>query len=482
MAGARYVCIHGHFYQPPREDPWTGEIERQPSAAPYHDWNERIADECYAPNAELGNYGRISFNFGPTLLSWMERKSPDTYAAVLKADQESILRFSGHGSAIAQVYNHMILPLANRRDRVTQVIWGIRDFEHRFRRKPEGMWLPETAVDRESLEILAEQGIRFTVLAPHQAKRAGAVDSTRPYRVNLPGGRSMALFFYHGALSRAVAFEGLIKNGDAFALRLLAVLERGTPAPQIAHIASDGETYGHHHRAGETALKRCLDRIEQEPDVRLTNYAEFLEKHPPQQEVEIVEKGSWSCAHGIDRWWSDCGCTAGGHPEWNQQWRTPLRNALDWLRDWAAPRYEAAAGKWLKYPWRARDRFIDLLLDSSPEARDRFFREEAAGPLGPVEQETVLKLLVQQQSALLMYTSCGWFFDDLTRIETLQILRCAAKALRLGQELFGEPAEEPFLTLLERARSNAPAAVTGRQVYHQLAQKTVDPPSERLVM
>ncbi len=470
MPPERYVCIHGHFYQPPRDDPWTGEIERQPSAAPFHDWNERITRECYSPNAVLGNYPRISFNFGPTLLSWMERKEPSTYAAVLAADRESIRRFSGHGSAMAQAYNHMILPLANRRDRVTQVVWGVRDFEHRFGRKPAGMWLPETAVDRETLEVLAEQGIRFTVLAPHQARNPTPVDPTRAYRMSLSGGRSIALFFYHEGVSKAVAFDALLKDGGLFALRLLSVFAQDPhqEGPQIVHIAADGETYGHHHRHGEVALRGCLDRVESEPAVRLTNYAEFLEKHPPRDAIGIVEKSSWSCVHGIDRWWSDCGCSAGGNPSWKQGWRTPLRDALDWLRDWAALRYETLAGRWLRDPWRGRDRLIDLLLDPSEQARDRFFREEGIGPLGPADQETVLKLLELQRNTLLMYTSCGWFFDDLTRIETVQILRYAAKAIRLGRELFGESAEELFLKILEKAHSNIPEAGNGRQVYERL--------------
>ncbi len=462
MHPGRAVCIHGHFYQPPRENAWPGEIDRQPSAHPYHDWNERITAECYQPNADLGNYARMSFNFGPTLLSWMERKAPKTYAAVLEADRQS-------RCAIAQAYNHMILPLAPRRDRITQVVWGIRDFEYRFGRSPEGMWLPETAVDLETLEILAEQGIRFTVLAPHQGKQSdGApVDSTVPYRVNLRAGRQIALFFYNGPLSNAVAFEGLLKDGQKFGERMLSEFSPEAKSPQLVHIAADGETYGHHHPGGEVALQQCIQFLEKK-GVAITHYAETLVQHPPVDEAEIVEKSSWSCTHGIDRWWSDCGCVAGGHEGWNQAWRTPLRNALDWLRDETELRFEAAAAEFLKDPWEARDRFIRVMLDGSPGSINRFFEETGRRRLSDSERQTALRLMELQRHALLMYTSCGWFFDDLSRIETVQILQYAARVIEMGEELFKAPLEERFLGILEQARSNVPENGSGREVYRRL--------------
>ncbi len=298
----RYICIHGHFYQPPRENPWLEAIELQDSAAPYHDWNERITAECYAPNSVsrivdaencivklVNNYAKISFNFGPTLLSWLEAKSSDVYAAILQADKESQKRFSGHGSAMAQIYNHVIMPLANSRDRATQIAWGIGDFEKRFKRAPEGMWLPETAVDLETLELLADHGIRFTVLAPHQAARMRpigdpawhdlngiSIDTTRAYLQRLPSGQSIALFFYHGPIARAVAFEGLLSHGDRFIERLTGAFSAESQRPQLVHIATDGESYGHHHRFGDMALAYVLDRIESGQLARLTNYGEVL--------------------------------------------------------------------------------------------------------------------------------------------------------------------------------------------------------------
>ena len=400
----RYICIHGHFYQPPRENPWLEAIERQDSAYPYHDWNQRITAECYRPNArarildekdriiDIGNnYSRISFNFGPTLLSWLEEQAEEVYRAVTKADAESRDRFSGHGSAMAQAYNHMILPLANRRDKETQVRWGIRDFERRFARRPEGLWLPETAVDVETLEVLAGEGLAFTVLAPSQATRvrpiggrawkdvSGArIDPSRAYEARLPSGRRIALFFYDGPISRAVAFEGLLRKGEYLAGRLAGAFSEGRDWAQLVHIATDGETYGHHHRQGEMALAYALRHIEAQGLARLTNYGEYLERHPPTHQVEIFDRTAWSCVHGVGRWWTDCGCNSGSYPGWNQAWRTPLRNALDWLRDELAPRFESAAGELLKEPWRARDAYVDVILDRAAESRARFLEEHRA--------------------------------------------------------------------------------------------------------
>ncbi|MFW6150924.1 MAG: DUF3536 domain-containing protein, partial [Chloroflexota bacterium] len=380
----RYVCVHGHFYQPPRENPWLEAVELQDSAYPYHDWNERITAECYAANgvsrildAEgritqiVNNYESISFNFGPALLAWMEGHAPEAYRRILEADRASQERFSGHGSALAQCYNHMIMPLANDRDKHTQVLWGIRDFERRFGRKPEGMWLPETAVDLRTLEVLAELGVRFTLLAPRQAKRVreagaeewedvsgGQVDPKTAYTVRLPSGRSLQVLFYDGPVSRAVAFEGLLSDGERFARRLMDAFGQSEEGAQIGHIATDGESYGHHHRYGDMALAYALHTIEREGLARISNYGEYLEKNPPTHEVEIVENSSWSCVHGIERWRSDCGCSTGGHPGWKQAWREPLRQALDWLRDEMASGYEEEAGRLLKDPWHARDEYI----------------------------------------------------------------------------------------------------------------------------
>jgi len=507
----RYVCLHGHFYQPPRENPWLEAVEVQDSAAPYHDWNERVTAECYEPNAyarildERGliarvssNYERISWNFGPTLLAWMEQKSLRVYEAIKRADENSQRRFSGHGSAMAQCYNHTIMPLCNRRDKRTQVVWGLRDFKHRFGRDPEGMWLPETAVDIESLELLAEHGVRFTVLAPNQARMVrslgwvpggfgntnaapagdwqdvsgGRIDPRRAYQITLPSGRTLALFFYDGPVARAVAFERLLNRGEDLVQRLLSTLPSRSDEPQLVHIATDGETYGHHHTYGEMALAYALDQIDRKKgDVTLTNYGEFLERHPPQYEVQIFENTSWSCAHGVERWRSDCGCNAGNQPGWNQSWRGPLRASLDFLRDAVAPLYEQAAAPLLRDPWAARDDYIAVLLDRSERSRARFLRSHATGPLDASATIKVWKLLELQRFTQLMYTSCGWFFNDLAGVETVQDIQYAGRALQLASELGAPKLEAQFLERLEAARSNTSELPSGRAIYERAVKE-----------
>ncbi len=492
----RYVCIHGHFYQPPRENPWLESIELQDSAHPYHDWNERITAECYGPNAlsrildEQGritqivnNYSKISFNFGPTLLAWMQEKSPQVYQRILEADQESQNRFSGHGSAIAQAYNHIIMPLANTREKLSQVLWGIKDFQCRFGRQPEGMWLPETAVDLESLDLMAQQGIKFTILAPHQARRVrrikgrswkelnpGNVDPTQVYELILPSGRKINLFFYDGPVSRAVAFERLLEKGEYLVDRLLGAFSDKQTRAQLVHIATDGETYGHHHRFGDMALAFALHHLEQNHAVRLTNYAEYLEKHPPTHQVEIHENSSWSCTHGIERWRSDCGCNTGRHPEWNQAWRAPLREALDWLRDSVALPYQEKAIQYLHDPWAARDDYIEVILDRSPQNLQRYLQKHSRRSLNQTEQSEVLKLLELQRHALLMYTSCGWFFDELYRIETVQVMQYAARVIQLAEELFQSKLEPRFIELISRAKSNINRISDGGKIYHKFVK------------
>jgi alpha-amylase/alpha-mannosidase (GH57 family) len=489
----RYICIHGHFYQPPRESPWLETIEYQASAYPYHDWNARITAECYAPNATsrildgegyiaqiVNNYANMSFNFGPTLLSWLQSTAPEVYGAILEADRDSQERFSGHGSALAQAYNHMIMPLANRQDKHTQVCWGIEDFVHRFGRKPEGMWLPETAVDLETLEILVACGVRFTILAPSQASRVrrlgsrnwrdvrgGRIDPTMPYLLRLPSGRSIVLFFYDGPIARSVAFEGLLSKGEHFAERLLSAFAAQPAHPQLVHIATDGETYGHHHGRGEMALAYALHYLVSHSLARITNYGEYLEKHPPTYRVEIVEHTSWSCVHGIERWRMHCGCNSGGHPGWQQAWRAPLREAFDWLRDTLMPVYERQARRLFRHPWAARDAYIAVVLDRSAETLERFFMAHATHALDDAEKISALQLLELQRHAMLMYTSCGWFFDELSGIETVQVMQYAGRALQLGKELCGESLEAMFLARLEGAKSNIPEHRNGLVIYEK---------------
>jgi alpha-amylase/alpha-mannosidase (GH57 family) len=492
----RYICIHGHFYQPPRENAWLEFVELQDSAYPYHDWNERITAECYAPNGMsriidgdsqilkiTNNYARISFNFGPTLLAWLKEKEPETYRSIIDADKESQQHFSGHGSAIAQAYNHTILPLSTGRDKRTQILWGIRDFEFRFGRKPEGMWLPEAAVDLEVLDILSEQGIRFTILSPYQAKRTrklrgrawrdangGPVDPSMPYEVRLPSGRRITVFFYDGPISQAIAFERLLERGENLADRLISAFSDARTWPQIVHIATDGETYGHHHKRGDMALAYALHHIESNNLAKLTNYAEYLDRHPPMQEAEIWERSAWSCAHGVERWVSNCGCNSGGHPDWNQEWRTPLREAFDWLRDAIAPRFEEKAREIFHDPWAARNAYIDVVLDRSPDNVDRFFKEQANHELNDDEKILALKLMEMQRHAMLMYTSCGWFFDELSGIETTQVIQYAARTLQLYHEIFGDSLEAMFLDRLELAKSNIPEHKDGRVIYEKFVK------------
>ena len=497
MTDERYICIHGHFYQPPRENAWLEAVELQDSAYPYHDWNERIANECYEANAAsrildeqgrivqiVNNYSNISFNFGPTLLAWLEEHTAGVYEKIIQADLQSRERFSGHGSALAQAYNHIILPLANQRDKHTQILWGIRDFEHRFERKPEGMWLPEAAVDQATLDVLAERGVLFTILSPYQAKRVrpmgeeewvdvglGTIDPRMPYLQHLSGGRSIAIFFYDGPISQAVAFERLLKNGEEFAKRLIGGFDAQRQAPQLVHIATDGESYGHHHRRGDMALAYALDYIEANGFARLTNYGEYLERHPPTHEVEIFENSSWSCAHGIERWRSDCGCHTGRNPDYNQSWREPLRNALDWLRDAMTPVYEDKMKHlYLKDPWQARNDYIGLILNRSPKNQEQFLIRHTVQQLSAADRTTVLKLLEMQRHLLLMYTSCGWFFEELSGIETVQVIQYASRAIQLCREASEIDLEPEFLESLGRAHSNLSEMGDGRSIFNRFVK------------
>lgn len=493
----RYVCVHGHFYQPPRENPWLEAIEIQDSAFPYHDWNSRVTAECYGPNSAsrildgeqrildiVSNYAKMSFNFGPTLLSWMEKEAPDVYQAILEADRQSLKHRSGHGAAIAQSYNHMIMPLASRRDKQTQVIWGIRDFERRFKRFPEGMWLAEAAVDSETLDILAEQGIKYTILAPHQAARFrkignlewtetdnGSIDPTCGYLCHLPSKRNITLFFYD-RLAQAVAFEKVLDNGDMLARRLLDGFSGTRDWPQLLHIATDGETYGHHRKFGDMGLAAAFDYIEANNLARLTNYGEYLELHPPAYEAQIHENSSWSCAHGVERWRHNCGCNSGGYPQWNQEWRAPLRSALDWLRDQLVVEFEHTGSKYLKNPWEARNAYIELILDRHEENTELFLARHSCKELEADEIIQVTKLMEMQRHSMLMYTSCGWFFDELSGMETVQVIQYASRALQLAAGIATEGLEKTFMEKLGTARSNLPEIKDGAWIYENFVLPT----------
>ena len=484
----RHLCVHGHFYQPARENPWTDAVELAEAAAPFHDWNERITVECYARNAAsrliddqnriiriVNNYAKISYNAGPTLMRWLARHAPATYEQLLEADRASRRDQYGHGNAIAQVFNHVIMPLASPRDRVTQVRWAIRDFERRFKRRPEGMWLPETAVDLETLEILASHGMAFTFLAPHQARRvrraegpwkdvtAETLDVTLPYRCRLPSGRAITLLFYHGPLSRAVAFEGILHDGRTFAERLAAAAPSDQQA-RLLVLATDGETYGHHHQFGDMALAYALDRADREHGLRVLNAAAFLAAHPPALDVEIVENTSWSCAHGIERWRADCGCRTGQGT--HQRWRAPLRQGITWLAEQLAAAYELYGEELFRDAWAARDEAVDL-IDPAPAAADAFLARHGKTADTPERRASALRLLELQRHAMLMQSSDGWFFDDISGPETVQILSHAARAMELARG-FGVELDAPFVGHLRAAPGNSERWPDGAAVFEEL--------------
>ncbi len=521
-----HVAIHGHFYQPCRANPWTGAIDEEDSAAPYHDWNERVAAECYEPNArarllgpdgavlaDINNYERLSFDFGPTLLEWLERYRPETYRAILDADRVGRARHSGHGPAIAQMYNHTIAPLDSDRDKRTQALWGIGDFEYRFGRRPEGIWLAETAVDVATLEVLSELGIRFVILAPHQAgavRRIGErewhplslIQNPQSQTQNsalscpLPSGRSIAQFFYDGVLAHDSAFGSLLRDGRALADRLMkpqmdtdehgysatedlesAIRIAGSnPSPKslipspspLRHIALDGETFGHHHKFGEMALATCLARV-QSLGGRLAVYGEYLEQHPPEFEVQVAGNTSWSCCHGVERWRSDCGCSSGAHPGWNQRWRAPLRSAVDWLTDRLAGVFDELGRPSLADPWQARDDYIAVILDDRLENVEKFMREH--GSLNRRQQDEAGTLLEMERFVLLARSSDAWFFDDISDLTAIQCLRCCRRALELCRDAGGPDLEPDFAALLEPARSNVPELGTGRDIFERFAAR-----------
>ena len=504
LAKTVYLTIHGHFYQPPRENPWTEKIELQPSAQPFHDWNERILVQCYQPNAMarivdskgkvleiVNNFRLLNFNIGPTLMAWLEKRSPLVYRLIIEADRLSVRERSGHGNALAQIYNHMILPLADERDQRTQVRWGIFEFEKRFGRSPEGMWLPETGASSRTLEILIEEGIRFTILAPQQADRVrrlgpgsswedvadGSIDPTRPYRFfhTQDKDRFIDLFFFDAPVSRDMSFGDLLFDAKKFLDRLLHAHRSDRHHPELVHSATDGETFGHHRAYGERVIAFLLHEETERHGFKRTNYGEYLEKFPPQYEVELKpgEGTSWSCVHGVARWKEDCGCHTGGGPGWNQKWRGPLRDAVRFLEVRLAEIYQKGARPLLTDPWAARDDYIQIILDRSIEAQKAFFKKHAVYPLSESERIEALKLLEMERFALLSETSCGWFFNELSGIETVQILRYSLRALELAAGFGAQGLEPEFLEILAKAKSNLPELGNGRGVWEKLVKPSL---------
>ena len=498
----KFLTIHGHFYQPPRENPWLEAIELQDSALPFHDWNERINKECYNPNSVskivdsrnrildiVNNYEHMSFNFGPTLLSWMEQFAPLTYERIIKADIESIGEHDGHGNAMAQVYNHIIMPLANENDKITQVKWGIRDFEYRYGRKPEGMWLAETAVDDDTLRVLEENGIKFTVLSPYQALKVrkegdkkwtdvswGNIDPARSYRYYIKSapGKFIDLFFYDGAISKSVAFDELLKDGNKFAKRLKDGISDCRDYPQLINIATDGESYGHHTKFGDMALAYVLQIKAKEEGFKITNFGEYLAKYRSDYEVDIKQASSWSCFHGVGRWKEDCGCSTGGHPGWNQKWRKPLRDALDYLRDELIKLFEDESPKYfVNNCWDVRNRYIDVILDRSSLSVNKFQKENFLPNLSDEDKVKAMELLEIQRQAQLMYTSCGWFFSEISGIETVQIMKYAARAMQLAAVFTKKDFESKFTEILSEAKSNISEYGTGRDIFNNFVKPSI---------
>ncbi len=503
----KFLTIHGHFYQPPRENAWTETIEKQDSAHPFHDWNERINAECYTPNAFsrtkdaagrianiVNNYASISFNFGPTLLSWLELRAPITYQRLIDADRESLKRFDGHGAAIAQAYNHVIMPLANARDKVTQALWGLADFRRRFQREPESMWMPETAVNAGTLRVLIDFGLKYVILSPYQAQSVrllssaeasgwvsvehGDIDSSMPYRWfdrdaqgKRIAERSIDIFFYHGVLSRGVGFEHLLHDAGVFAERVDEAFSGHNGRPvQLVSIATDGETYGHHERFGDMGLAYLLHVEAPRRGIEVTNYGAYLAQHPPAMEVEIKngpngEGTAWSCAHGVGRWARNCGCNSGGGTDWNQEWRAPLRAALDNLRDELARLTMQYGERIFNDVWAARNDYIEVILDRSSESLGRFLDKHMKGERAREQQLTAIQLMEIQRQAQLMYTSCGWFFSELSGIETLQIIQYAARAIELAEAVGRRSLEGDFLDDLRLARSNIRDHKNGEEIY-----------------
>ncbi|MEO7963997.1 MAG: DUF3536 domain-containing protein [Gemmatimonadaceae bacterium] len=493
----RSLVIHAHFYQPPRENPYYDEVETEFSAAPFHDWNARIERECYrtvvAARVTNGN-GRIerivntldhiSFNVGPTLFEWMERHASDTYSAILAADRKSCVRFDGHGNAIAHPYHHIILPLASRRDKVTEVRWGIDDFRRRYHREPEGMWLPETGVDDETLDVLAEHGIRFTVLAPYQVRNAPSLGHPGNYTTS--NGRTIALFPYDGDMSHGIAFGNVLRDAWQWSERIMAtydlppacqndddeVDDTSLDTPVLVSAATDGETYGHHHRFSEMALARVLE-LSAEKGVMVENFASWLARFPATHDVELVEPSAWSCSHGIERWRSNCGCRMDQSVPPRQEWRTPLRVGLERLAEGVHEVFERDGTPIFGDAWKVRDEYAQIDI-AEPNETHEFVVAKLGKGATPELVRRGRELLEMEHDSLRMFTSCAWFFDDIGGLEPTQVLRYASRAIVLSGE--SDALEPPLIETLSQARSSDSKVGNGADVYRRVAL-SVDAPS-----
>ncbi|MFC2092388.1 DUF3536 domain-containing protein [Bacteroidota bacterium] len=501
-----YLCFHGHFYQPPRENPWTDEIESQSSASPFHDWNERIFQECYKPNtnavivddndvvlSRINNYEYFNFNFGPTLLHWIKKKHPKTLIKIINADKQSIDKHKGHGNAIAQVYNHIIMPLANKRDKITQVRWGLKDFAFHFGRESEAIWLAETACNNETLEVLIKEGIKYIILAPSQAhlvRKIGktnwedvsnnGINTKRPYRFfsNIDSNKYVDIFFYDGALSKNIAFDDYAVNPEKLINRIHSITAELTDKDHLICIATDGETFGHHKHFADRSIAYIFSELAPKKGYIIVNLGEYLSSHTPEYEVKIKDgkkgKGtSWSCAHGVDRWGKNCGCSDGGENGWNQKWRKPLRKSLNKLNKKLAKIFEENVSLYFKDVWKARNEYIDIILDPSEENKARFFYFNAKHYLNDEEISECIRLLEMQKYSMLMFTSCGWFFSDISGIETIKILEYASRAIEISKEFTSEALEEEFINGLSSAKSNKKEYKNGKEIYLKNVKKVL---------
>jgi len=504
MTGNKYCVIHGHFYQPPREDPWEDEIERQPSAAPYHNWNERIYDECYRPNSfsrilndngEIisinNNYSYMNFNFGPTLLRWLAKKHPTVHRRVVEADKRSCDDNNGHGSAIAQVYNHIIMPLAPRKDKITQIRWAKSFFKRHFNREPEGMWLAETAVNMETIACLVEENIKFTILSPNQAgsfrhqngdwisTENHGIDPRYPYRCFVEdhagnrNGKYIDIFFFDESLSRRISFEDLLASADILANEINGCFDNNSNENQLVNIATDGETFGHHKKKADMCLAYFFRKRAAQSGINVVNYATYLAKNPPVREVRVKnafgEGTAWSCAHGTGRWIRDCGCNTGALPGWNQKWREPLRRAMQTLQSEINFTYQREMSVFFDKPFEIRDTYEMFMDDQS--GIDKFLRKKAKKGVKISDEQLmrIIMLLEAQKFMLFSFTSCAWFFNDITGIEPAQNLKYALRAWQLTYpDSKTNSILREFELILQQAKSNYPD-LNGRKLLEKEA-------------